>query len=192
MTAYLALAITGLATAELPLARSAYLAMEVIARCVIVPFGIATLIAGLVESLGTSWGLFRHWWVVTKLVLTTGALAVLLQHLPVVNRMAGIAGAASFAMGDARDLRLELVVHAAGGLVVLLTATVLSVWKPWGLTPYGRFRLGEARRAPPAADVGAAVVTPRRRWPIIVGVHALALLGLAVPVHLFGGGLRAH
>jgi hypothetical protein len=32
------------------------------------------------------------------------------------------------------------VLHAAGGLVVLLVAVVLSVYKPWGKTPYGRRR----------------------------------------------------
>jgi hypothetical protein len=34
--------------------------------------------------------------------------------------------------------RLELAVHAGGGLVVLLVATGLSMFKPWGKTAYGQ------------------------------------------------------
>ena len=66
--------------------RAAYLVTALIGWLVIVPLSFAVLVTGLVQSLGTEWGLFRHYW----------------------------------------------VVHAAGGLVVLLTTTVLSVYKPWG------------------------------------------------------------
>ncbi len=33
---------------------------------------------------------------------------------------------------DLGALRIQLVVHAAGGLLVLFAATTLSVYKPWG------------------------------------------------------------
>jgi hypothetical protein len=48
--------------------------------------------------------------------------------------------------------RMELVVHAAGGLLVLLVITMLSVFKPWGLTPYGRHKLQERCKVPQQRD----------------------------------------
>jgi hypothetical protein len=35
-------------------------------------------------------------------------------------------------------LRTQLVVHAAGGLGVLIAITAISVFKPWGRTPFAR------------------------------------------------------
>lgn len=42
--------------------RAVYLAMDLTARFVIVPLCLASLLTGLVSSLGTSWGLFQHYW----------------------------------------------------------------------------------------------------------------------------------
>src|SRR5436190_9564775 len=138
VAAYLALAIAGLTTQEQEIARAAYISMAVIGKYVILPLGLLTLVAGLVHALGTSWGLFRYWWILVKFALTTGATAVLLMHLSAVTQMSSLAMNSSLSATDFRPLRMQLVLHAAGGLLVLLAATILSVYKPWGLTPYGR------------------------------------------------------
>lgn len=70
---YLALAIVGLTSHDAQMVRAAYLSMELIGWFVIVPLSLAALLSGLVQSLGTPWGLFRHWWIVVKFLLTTGA-----------------------------------------------------------------------------------------------------------------------
>jgi hypothetical protein len=57
--------------------------------------------------------------------------------MPSVSRMAVVAASTS-SLASLRAERLELAVHAGGGLVVLLIATVLSIYKPWGRTAYGR------------------------------------------------------
>src|SRR5215472_14496436 len=75
---YLALAITGLTTGEPQMARAAYLSMEVIGWFVILPISLAALLSGLVQSLGSQWGLFRHWWILVKFLLTIFATIVLL------------------------------------------------------------------------------------------------------------------
>jgi hypothetical protein len=67
-----------------------------------------------------------------------GGTAVLLVHMRRVSQMSAIAAETTLASGDFGSLRTQLVVHAGGGLLVLLTATVLSVFKPWGKTQYGR------------------------------------------------------
>jgi hypothetical protein len=140
VVAYLAVAIVGLTTAEDELARGAYLVMNVIGWCVIVPFALAAVLTGLIQSLGTEWGLFRHYWIVAKLVLATGGAIVLLVHMRTVSRASGFAMEHTIANAEHGHLKVQLVVHAAGGLVVLLVATVLSIYKPWGKTRYGRRR----------------------------------------------------
>jgi hypothetical protein len=81
IAAFLALAIAGLTSQDIKMVRAAYLAMELIARFVIVPLAFASLLTGLIQSLGTPWGLFRHYWVVVKLLLTVFATVVLLVKM---------------------------------------------------------------------------------------------------------------
>ena len=135
---YLALAVTGLTSRDVQLARAAYLTLDLIGWFVIVPSSFAALLTGLVQSLGTEWGLFRHYWILVKLVLTVGGTTVLLMHMPAVSRMSGIAAATTSFGPDLGKLPIQLVVHATGGLVILLAATTLSVYKPWGKTGRGR------------------------------------------------------
>src|SRR5215510_142260 len=184
VAAYLGLAIVGLTSRDAQMVRAAYLSMGVIGRYVIVPFSLATLLAGLVESAVSPWGLFRYWWVLLKLLLTTGATIVLLRHMESVIRMSAVARDAILAATDFRAQRIELVVHAAGGLIVLLAATVLSVYKPWGLTPYGLRKKHEQPEVSPAglplgpapdlAIPGFPSKTPR--WVYVVGIHAVGVV----------------
>ncbi len=54
VVSFLALALVGVTSNDNQMVRSAHLAMELIARFVIVPLAIASLVTGLVQSLGTS------------------------------------------------------------------------------------------------------------------------------------------
>lgn len=201
VVAYLAVAIAGLTSHDAQMARAAYLSMEVIGWFVIVPFSLATLLAGLVQSLGTQWGLFRYWWVSVKFLFTAGGAIVLLRHMQAVTRMSDVARDMTLSATDFRALRIQLVVHAGGGLLVLLAATALSVYKPWGMTPYGRRKQHERCEVLPAdlpsrpesdvvAVLGFATKTPR--WVYVVGIHAIVLALLFLVVHLTGGGVRSH
>ena len=137
IAAFLALALAGLTGLDGLLVRAAYLAMEAIAWWVIVPLVAAALLTGLVQSLGTTWGLFRHYWVLVKLLVTVGVAVVLLLQLELIGYLAD-AAAERFAFGpDLEGLRLSPVLHAAGGLLVLLVPLALSLWKPRGVTRYG-------------------------------------------------------
>jgi hypothetical protein len=136
--AYLPLTITGLTSDDTWTVRSAYLAMESIGWFVIVPLCFGALLSGIVQSLGTEWGLFRHYWILAKLALTLVATTILLLHLPAVSRMAATVATWTLPIMDAPAVRGQFVVHAAGGLVVLLLITALSIFKPWGRTRWGR------------------------------------------------------
>jgi len=147
VAAFFALAVTGLTTDDLAMARGAYLAMELVAWAIIVPFGLASLLSGLIQGLGTSWGLFRHYWVVIKLVLTVLATAILLLHMHPIGHLARAAEEARLSGGELAGLRIQLVADAGAALLVLAVNTALSVLKPRGMTRYGRRKLREERGA---------------------------------------------
>lgn len=136
--AYLALALTGLTSTDVDRARAAFVSMEAIGWSVLVPCSLAALLTGVAQSLATEWGLFRYYWISTKLLLTAVGTAVLLGHMRAVGRMASIATASDFAVAETGRLPTQLVLHAAGGLLLLIVAAVLSTYKPWGRTAYGR------------------------------------------------------
>jgi hypothetical protein len=138
VAAYFAIAVAALTTLDALTASGAYASMELMARYIIVPASIAALLTGLVQSLGTEVGLFRHYWITTKFVLAAVGTAVLLGHMRSIDRMSMLATETPSSLGELGLLRLQLVVHAAGGLLVLLVATVLSIYKPWGRTARGR------------------------------------------------------
>jgi hypothetical protein len=137
VAAFVALAIAGLSSEDGQVVRSVYVTIDVIARTVIVPLVFASLATGLIQSLGTTWGLFRHYWVLAKLLLTIFTATVLMLQMDVIAYVAAKAAERAFSSTDLLGLRRSLVVHAAGGLVVLLVTTTLSVLKPRGLTRYG-------------------------------------------------------
>ncbi|UUV28692.1 DUF2269 domain-containing protein [Amycolatopsis roodepoortensis] len=141
VVAYLALDLTAVISQDIPTVRAAFLAMKVIAWSVILPLALASVLVGILNALGTSWGLFRHYWVLVKLILTVVATIVLLMELRTIDALAEIAATGA----DPRLLPGSLP-HSLGGLVVLIAATILSVFKPRGLTRYG-WRRQQDRRA---------------------------------------------
>lgn len=146
IAAFLALVVTGLTSQDEQIVRAAYPAMDLTARFVIVPLAFASLLTGLVQSLGTPWGLFRHYWVLAKLLLTVFATIVLLTKMELIGYAARLASETILPRADLHAAGIELAVHAAGGLLTLLVPTVLSVYKPRGLTPYGRRTQHEQRK----------------------------------------------
>lgn len=147
IAAFLALAITGLTSGDVQTLCAVYLAMELVARFVIVPMSFASLLTGLVQSLGTPWGLFQHYWVLVKLLLTVFATIVLLVKMELIGYTARLAAATTLPQADLRAAGIQLMVHATGGLLVLLVPMALSVYKPRGRTRYGRRKQHEQRAA---------------------------------------------
>jgi hypothetical protein len=134
---FLALAVAGLVSSDANLVLASYLAMDFSYRTVVVPLGLASLTTGLVSSFVTDWGLFRHYWVVVKLLLTTPAIALMLVHIQPVRRGARVAAETISARADVSGMRLQLVSEASAALIVLLLATALSTYKPRGRTGFG-------------------------------------------------------
>jgi hypothetical protein len=183
---FLALAIAGVASADAQLVRASYLTMQTITWLVIVPFCLAALMTGVAQSLGTPWGLFRHYWVVTKLLLTVLATIILFVHTQPISQVAAFAAQSTLSTSDLIQIRLQLVGDAAAALFVLLMTTTLSVYKPWGMTPYGLRKQQEA--ASPRAVSGRRSSNAGRY--AIFGIVAFVVLMVAL--HLFGISLRQH
>jgi hypothetical protein len=141
---YMALDVAAATSRDVQMLRAAYLAMESIAWYVIVPLALASLLTGLVMSLGTKWGLFRHYWVLTSLLLTVIATVVLLVEMQTISYFADIAADPTTSSDDLRALGSTLV-HSVGGTVVLLVILVLNVYKPRGMTRYGWRKQAERR-----------------------------------------------
>ena len=144
VAAFLVVAVAGLNAGTVDDARGAYVAMDLVARAVILPACLASLVSGVVQSLGTPWGLFRHWWVIVKLSITVLSTLILLVHMQPIAFMASAVTDAAFTPEAHGDVRLQLVVDAAAAIGALLVTTSLSVVKPKGLTPYGWRKVREA------------------------------------------------
>ncbi|MDQ3191966.1 MAG: hypothetical protein M3Q58_10260 [Bacteroidota bacterium] len=129
---FLAFAITGVTSQDVLLARSAYLAMEVSGWFVIVPLCLASLLTGIIQALGTKWGLFKHYWIIVKLVLTIASTIVLLFHMKPISYLADLATQNAFTINDHFTLKLQLIADAGAALLVLLAITTISIYQPWG------------------------------------------------------------
>ncbi len=103
------------------------------------PAAVATLVTGVLLSLGTKWGLLRHYWVATKLALTVGVVAtgIALMDRLILRSIAASSGGA----GDDVILGVApaagLISLSAAHALMLGVATILSVYKPWGKTRFG-------------------------------------------------------
>lgn len=184
VAAFLALSVAGVAGQDPQMVRAAYLAMHLVTWFVIVPFSVAALVTGVIQSLGTQWGLFRHYWIVAKLGLTVVATLILLVHTQPIGQVAAFAATSTLAPDDLGPIRIRLIADAGAALMALLVATTLSVYKPWGMTSYGR----AAAAGPPTSRMGAQSSSPWR-WLWI------AALAVALAVFLFlhlSQGLHTH
>ena len=136
---FLAHAVAGLTSKDAQIMGAAYLMMDLTGWFVLVPLSFASLVTGLVQSLGTAWGLFRHYWVVVKLSITVFATVVLLIYMQTLDKLATAAAKTTFSSADFSGHQgASPVIHASVAVLLLLTCVVLSVYKPWGKTRYGK------------------------------------------------------
>jgi hypothetical protein len=185
VAAFQALAIAAVRSREPEAVRGFYLAMELTGWYVIVPFCVASLVTGLIMSLGTAWGLFRHHWVVVKFLITVVAALILFGFTQTLSSLGDLAADQALSIGELRSLKQSPVLHSGGGLLVLLVTTILAVYKPWGLTRYGRRK----QHTGVAPDSGSAMSVAWKQY-LVLGTIGLVLLFLVL--HLIGGAPRGH
>jgi hypothetical protein len=134
---FLALGIFGLAAHDAGKAHAAYVAMDLTGWFVIVPLAFTALTTGLIQGLGTPWGLVRHYWTLMKLLITALCTVLLLVHMRPTARLAAAPMDTLLLAADLQTMRLQLVVDAALALGALAVAAVLAIYKPAGATREG-------------------------------------------------------
>ena len=134
---FLLLSIFGIVSSNVQLVQASYVLLMPLAEFLILPLVLASLLIGIISSLGTPWGLVRYYWVAAKLLLTSITLFVLLLQMNAIAELSTIAAAHVVTDAD-MGLRLRMIIHAGGGLGVLLLIMILSLWKPKGVTPFGQ------------------------------------------------------
>jgi hypothetical protein len=168
--------------------RGACLVMAPAAWFVLVPLAHASLLSGIALSLGTAWGLFRHYWVVLKLLITAFATVILLIYMGTFRQMAGVATDPVVNLEVVRNA--SPIVHSILAIILLIAATVLGVYKPFGMIDYGRRKHKEQRQAVSSITLASASTaddldddrTPA--WIYVTGVVAILLAMLIVILHL--------
>src|SRR5687767_5512174 len=176
---FLALASIALISEDEQTVRGAYLVMAPAAWLVLVPLAHAALVSGIALSLGTPWGLIRHYWVALTLVITAFSTVILLIYMNTFRQMAGLAADPVIELGLVRNP--SPLLHAILALVLLLTATVLAIYKPFGMTPYGARQQMRARIGTPALSPTRVPAIPEqkpRRWEYVFWIVGLAILAL--------------
>jgi hypothetical protein len=190
VAAFLVLSIAGLTSHDAEVVRGAYLSMELISGFVIIPMSFAAVATGLLQALGTPWGLFRYYWIVMKFGLAVFATIALLVHQFVAmaeaaKRVSG-ATAESLFSRDFGPLKTELVRAPSLAILLLLVVTTLGVYKPWGLTRYGQRKQQERRKVQQQPD---------NETPLGVKIFfaAIGVLVLVfVVLHFTGHGFESH
>lgn len=103
-----------------------YPALGLVGTVLLTPLAVAAWVFGLLTSLLTPWGVFKHWWVTVKLVATTVLTVLVLFALGPTLRLAATGAALP---GEARE---QLLAAPIVQTVALIVVTVLSTYKPWG------------------------------------------------------------
>jgi hypothetical protein len=176
VAAFLALSIVGL-IGNNQTVRACYIAMEVVAWFIIVPFCFASLLTGLIQALGTHWGLFKHWWILVKLILTVIATLILMLHMQPISYLSDVATQKFLASDELKSLRIRIIADAAAAILVLVAITTVSVYKPWGKIQFGISLPG----------FKATTKEPMGKY-LLIGL-AIAII-IFIMLHLMKGGMH--
>lgn len=179
VAAFLSLALLGQTSADAVTVTSAYVAMNAISLFVVMPLSLAALLSGTALALLTPWGLFKHYWVLSKFTLTLLAAGLLMLHqFSAVGVAAEQVRASTDALPSAGRLGLQLIVDGSLAIAALLAVVAIAVFKPRGVTPF-------AGKEAAAASIGGP-----GRW-VLVAVVA-AGIALFIIMHLTGMTAAQH
>jgi hypothetical protein len=136
------LLMTARTTDDARLVVSGFNAIRLIVPVAVPPLSLGILATGLTLGLGTRWGLVRYWWVLVKLVLAVVmTVLVYVSLVPGVTSMAVLATTTSSAdavRASLGPLPTVLLFPPIVSFLMLGTATILSIFKPWRRTPWSR------------------------------------------------------
>lgn len=128
-------------------AHAIYALLRLLTVSLDLPLAAIALLSGVLLALTSSWGIFRYWWVVTKLAIFAATLILGLALIsPSIDTMLNVTEA-----GDPGEsgARWTLIAGAGVQVTILLGAATLGVFKPGGYVRRPRLprpRAGAGRR----------------------------------------------
>ncbi|MFA1547691.1 hypothetical protein [Actinomadura chokoriensis] len=156
------LAVAGASADSHAVRHGAYELMHVFDLTIVIPSVVMAIITGLVVSLGTPWGLVKHWWVLLKLVISLVIPVIaIIQSTWIEELRLRTADPAGDPGGTGLTLILCMLLYAS----LLWTAVILSVFKPAGKTRWAKRPRDASRPAgasEPAPDSPPASARPVR------------------------------
>lgn len=135
------LAVAAATTADPAVQVGLFHALDTFGEVLMIPVAWTAFLAGLLMALGTQWGLVRHRWVLTKFLITSVTVMLTTFLLtPGLKELGDLADRtppgqlADQDFGETMGLIAPGIVSGA----CYLTCLVLSIYKPWGRTRWGR------------------------------------------------------
>jgi uncharacterized membrane protein len=117
-----------------------YLAVSYIGVIAVPVLAIAMTVSGIILSIGSGLGLLKHWWVLVKLVISLVlrvlVYAALLPELRTLPDMVEMGASADEARGQLGPTTTELLFPPIVSFTMMAVASLLSIFKPWGKTPW--------------------------------------------------------
>ena len=148
----LAMAVTAAISSDPRTQFSVYSMMSLLDEIFLGMTSLFALLTGMVGAVGTKWHLMRRHWVSVKFVVT---VVLMMFGFGVIHQL--IAEAYALVLAGAppaqvREVGVPLAVCAGVAVLTLIFMTVLSTYKPWGLTRYGRRQQATGRPASPVSS----------------------------------------
>lgn len=182
---FLVLAITGLRSQDNQLVRSSLIAMKLSAWFVIVPFCLTSLFTGVVQAIGTKWGLFKYYWVVVKLFLTVASTILLLLHMQPISYLAGGATDSSFSTSQHTGQLIDLLTKAGAAILVLIAITTISIYKPWGKIQLTKSNNNQSINIQDK-------IKAKKPWTFYALIGLICLVVIIIIKHVLGSGMQGH
>lgn len=145
--AMLTLGILGFTASDLETMRESYVTMERFGEILVIPAGLGAVLTGMALALCTPWGLIRYKWVLTKLIVALAAVALAVFALPIQLHNAASLVTAAHPTTHIGFVGNTLVIAPSLALCLYSTNVVISIFKPWGKTSYGRRTTADVRRS---------------------------------------------
>lgn len=183
--AFVVLNVVALTEKNFQTVRSSYIAMDLIGWYVILPTSCGSLITGLIQSFGTSWGLFKYYWVSVKFILTVGSTFLLLLHMQLISQGSRIAAQVPLQGEELQGIGMNLLTRSVAAFIVLLAAIIISVYKPWGKIQFKQYN-----------NIQHTIMTEKKSnkkwWGLYSIMGLIIFIVILIIKHLLSGGVSRH
>lgn len=130
---------------------ASYLATAYIGMIAVPVLALSMTISGIVLAIGSGLGLLKYWWVFVKLLISLAlCVLVFVALLPELSTLPGMVAFGATA-DDVRDqvgpATTGLLFPPVVSFLMMAIASLLSIFKPWGKTPWTPSRTIRARVA---------------------------------------------